>query len=122
MVFPKHRLSAIAHKDLQTKQALQTFFAEYTRRYQDNMLHMPNDENDPMLLTYIRLYFDLCSEEYHLREMGLIDDKVWTLWVQGMQDEMKRKSFKNAWINPLGQHYQDEGFISFVDNILIKGV
>lgn len=108
------------NQDLQTKQAQQTFFAEYTKRYQDIILHLPNDEKDPQWLKYVQLYFDLCSEEYHLREMGLIDDKVWTLWVEGMQDAMKHKSFEAAWKFPIAQHYSDQSFISFVHNELIK--
>lgn len=108
------------NQDLQTKQAQQTFFAEYTRRYQDIILHLPGDEKDPPLLKYMQLYFDLCSEEYHLHQMGLIEENVWKLWVEGMQDAMKRPSFQNAWKNPLGQHYSDQGFISFVNNELLK--
>lgn len=47
------------------------FFAEYTRRYQDIILHMPDNDKDPRWLKYVQLYFDLCSEEYHLHEEGV---------------------------------------------------
>lgn len=106
--------------DLQRKQAQESFFSEYTRRYQDIILHMPAEESHPEWLKYVQLYFDLCSEEFHLQEMGLIDDKVWRLWVEGMQETMKQKSLRTAWKYPLGQLYTDESFISFMDNTIIN--
>jgi len=47
-------------------------FAEYTRRYQDIFLNMSDDiydgtaKVDTRTKRYMRLYFDLCSEEYQL--------------------------------------------------------
>lgn len=102
------------------KQTQETFFAEYTKRYQDIILHMPDDEKNSQWIKYVRLYFDLCSEEYHLHEKGLINDDVWKLWVDGMRDDVKRQSFRNAWIHPLGQCYNDNGFINFMNQEIIN--
>lgn len=96
------------------------FFAEYTKRYQDIILHMPDDVNDPHWLRYVQLYFDLCSEEFYLHEEGLISNRVWQLWVKGMQDILKRESFKNAWKGNFGQYYTDRNFISFMHHNVIK--
>lgn len=106
--------------DLQKKQAQETFFSEYTRRYQEIILHMPTDNNHPEWLKYVQLYFDLCSEEFHLHQMGLIDDTVWSLWVDGMRDTMKPISYKLAWQNHLGQLYSDKNFIYFMDNTIMN--
>ena len=108
------------NSELQKKQAQETFFSEYTRRYQEIIIHMPIDNKHPEWLKYVQLYFDLCSEEFHLHEMGLIDDKVWILWVEGMQETMKQNSFRVAWKHPLGQLYTDDNFIRFMDNKVIN--
>lgn len=55
------------------------FFAEYTKRYQDLILQMPKDIDTSSIYNkdidvYMRLYFDLCSEEYYLHSEGVIDD------------------------------------------------
>ena len=57
-------------------------FAEYTRRYQDIFMNMPDDiyngmaKVDNRTQRYMRLYFDLCSEEYHLWKEKVVPDKV----------------------------------------------
>lgn len=103
-------------QEMQLKQARELFFAEYTKRYQDIILHMPIDDNDPQMLKYLRLYYDLCSEEYHLYKKGLIDEDVWKLWGEGMQEAMKRQSFRDAWTNHLSQSYSDQFFIDFMQH------
>ena len=110
------------NSDLQIKQSQETFFAEYTKRYQDIILHLPDNEKNIQWIKYVRLYFDLCSEEYHLHEIGLINEKVWQLWVDGMRDDVKRQSFRNAWIHPLGQNYNDKGFVNFMNHEIINKI
>lgn len=105
-----------------TKQHFQfQFFAEYTKRYQDLMLKMPKDlDTSPIygkdVDTYMRLYFDLCSEEYYLHSQGVIDDYVWGLWTEGIKTTMNNKKYKTAW-KTLGGYYDDKSFISFMDNL-----
>lgn len=94
------------------------FFAEYTRRYQDIILRMPEDPSDPQFLKYMQLYFDLCSEEFYLYKKGLIDKNVWDLWVDGMALTMKKRSFKTAWQSHLAQHYNDDDFLHFISELL----
>lgn len=107
-------------REMQEKQARELFFAEYTKRYQDIILHMPIDDNDRQMLKCLRLYFDLCSEEYHLYKKGLIDEDVWKLWGEGMQEAMKRQSFRDAWRNHLSQSYSDQSFIDFMQHEVMK--
>ena len=117
----KRMMTQLEHnQDLQTKQAQESFFAEYTRRYQDIILHMPDNDKDPRWLKYVQLYFDLCSEEYHLHEEGVINNRVWKLWVEGMQDTMKREVFRNAWKGELGQYYSDNKFVNFMHHDVMK--
>lgn len=90
-------------------------YAEYTRRYQDIFLKMPDDiidgtaKEDVITKKYMRLYFDLCSEEYHLWKDKAIDDDVWKLWVEGMQIECTPPLFKQSWDalkDNYGQNFQ----------------
>ena len=89
------------------------FFAEYTKRYQDLVLKMSERNYD----TYMRLYFDLCSEEYYLHSQGVIDDFVWGLWTEGIKIEMNKQEYKTAW-KALGGYYDDRSFISFMSDLI----
>lgn len=82
------------------------FFADYTKRYQEIMLHLPEDidinyngfselPND--VKRYLRAYIDLCSEEYYLHQHKKIEQKIWVNWEQGIKAAFKIKVFKDAW-------------------------
>lgn len=57
-------------------------FAEYTRRYQEIILQMPDEIYldteivNAHTLKYMSLYFNLCSEESHLWESGIIPSHI----------------------------------------------
>lgn len=51
------------------------------------MLSVMNKEE---ILRWIRAYYDLCSEEYHLNK------KIWKLWDAGMKDSLKKPAFIDA--------------------------
>ena len=98
------------------------FFAEYTKRYQDLMLSMPKDLDTSSIFnkdvdTYMRLYFDLCSEEYYLHSQGVIDDFIWGLWTEGIKTEMNKQEYKTAW-KALGGYYDNRSFISFMSDLI----
>ncbi|HLF34339.1 MAG TPA: hypothetical protein VI583_08880 [Cyclobacteriaceae bacterium] len=73
---------------LSIKQMKLDFFTEYTRRYQEIILHLLENINKPDFdfstlkeadhekfdetMRYIRVYFDLWSEEYYLHQEGKI--------------------------------------------------
>lgn len=105
-----------------TKQQFQfQFFAEYTKRYQDLMLSMPKLDTSSIgnkdFDTYMRLYFDLCSEEYYLHSQGVIDDFVWGLWTEGIKTAMNKKKYQTAWIS-LGGYYDDPSFKKYMSDII----
>ena len=80
-------------------------FSEYTRRYQEIFLNMPDDiykgtaEVDERTHRHIRLYFDLCSEEYHLRKKRTISKDIWKKWIEGMRISMRSAIYRTAWDN-----------------------
>ena len=86
------------------------FFAEYTKRYQEIILNFPENISEPTFnwnelnddvknktLRYMRAYFDLCSEEYDLRQGGYIDDWIWVHWEGGIKYAFSKKAFRDAW-------------------------
>lgn len=67
-----------------------TLRLDFSKRYQDLMAAMPQDEafNERFAL----LYFDLCSEEYRLwqQHTGMVDDQTWLLWEEGMETALNK--------------------------------
>ena len=92
-------------------------FVEYTHRYQDIILNLYS--NPEKREEYMRLYFDLCSEEFYLHKEGMIDDYIWDLWVDGMRMMMNNQQNQTAWIK-LGGYFGDNSFICFMDNVVIN--
>ena len=98
-------------------------FSEYTRRYQEILINMPQSifdgtgEMDAKAKMYMRLYFDLCSEEYHLWEKGMIPNQVWEMWKEGMQITTNRPVYKTAWEELSGEY--NNGFKSYFNNEVI---
>ncbi|MGN0047811.1 MAG: hypothetical protein ACI37U_02790 [Bacteroides sp.] len=99
-------------------------FSEYTRRYQDILMKMPESvlQGSGTLgakeLVYMRLYFDLCSEEYHLWKSGILPDKIWALWKEGMEITTNRPVYKQAWLQLSGEYNRD--FWRYFSNEIIK--
>jgi hypothetical protein len=92
------------------KQLQLNFFSEYTRRYQEITLNLPESINDDdfdygslppdvkdKIMRYMRAYFDLCSEEYFLKSKGNIDNDTWQEWETGMKFAFSKSAFQQAW-------------------------
>ena len=98
------------------------FFADYTKRYQDLILKMPANLDTTSVFNrdvdiYMRLYFDLCSEEYYLHTKGVIDSVVWGLWTEGIQMALKKKNYKTAW-ELLAENYNDTSFRHYMSELI----
>ena len=115
------------------KQLQLSFFADYTKRYQDIILNLPEsiheecfrfdslskDEREKTL-RYMRAYFDLCSEEYFLKRQKKLDDAIWNEWKTGMQFAFSKSAFRQAWkILRLDKIYYGE-FTKFVNDTILK--
>lgn len=83
-------------------------FSDYTKRYQEIILHFPEDINNPQFvlagredynttMRYMRAYFDICYEEWHLHSHSLMDDETWSVWRSGMKTAFSKPAFKQAW-------------------------
>ena len=101
-----------------------TFFADYTKRYQEIMLHLPEDLDDETVLDdentkrYLRVYFDLCSEEFFLNKKGHINKEVWEEWKEGMQASFNKKAIYKYWLMRESKNGYDK-FNEFVKKELI---
>lgn len=116
-------ITIICTQRIANKQNRLQMFAEYTRRYQEIFLNMPDDiyngaaTVDARTKKYMRLYFDLCSEEYHLWKDKAIPDNVWNLWVEGMQIACNHRIYKNSWDAIKGE-YSREFWLYFERNVI----
>ena len=109
-------------------------FADYTKRYQEITLNLPEDinnvnfeirklkEDDLTLynktMRYMRIYFDLCSEQYFLNEKDLIEDYVWEEWSKGIKLTFDLKAFIDAWEIVNSDFYDD--FAKWMRNDVFK--
>lgn len=68
----------------------------------------------------MRVYFDLCSEEYDLFWSGYISKGVWNNWQKGIEYTFSKKAFIDAWdIIKLNTIYYPE-FTKWINGILTK--
>ncbi|MEI7502576.1 MAG: hypothetical protein WCJ61_04775 [Paludibacter sp.] len=98
------------------QQLKESFFTDYTKRYQEIMLHLPEkyytneatyNELKDEAKAYLRAYFDLCSEEYFLKSTKKIDKDVWDNWKQGIVYAFKKKVVLEAWNHFNQENYKD---------------
>lgn len=126
-------ISIRAAKNL-SKQLQLNFFADYTKRYQEIILNLPENINDESFdfeklepevkdktLRYMRAYFDLSSEEYYLWKQKHIDDNVWKEWSSGIEYALTKTAFRAGWRDyiDISTIYYDD-FTKFINSILDK--
>ncbi len=103
-------------------------YADYTKRYQEIILHFPEDINSPSFsldgrsdyektMRYMRVYFDLCYEEWDLYRKGLIPNDLWSSWEAGMKTAMTKTAFKQAWDVVEATSYYGGVFESFMQQM-----
>lgn len=68
----------------------------------------------------MRVYFDLCSEEYFLHIKGHLDNEAWNEWEKGMEDAFKKRAFKEAWTIITEKSIFYHEFKQFVESKMIK--
>lgn len=103
-------------------------FLTYSERYQQVMLNLPSTVRDKTFLIaslnaaereralrWFRTYFDMCSEEHYLHSVKLIDNKVWSLWSQGISDSLQKPAFVQAWRIVSETNTYDPVFARFIE-------
>ncbi len=107
-------------------------FSEYTKRYQDIMFNLPlnyfqNDftysksDEKIKIKKYLRMYFDLSSEEYYLFKSKKIDDKVWNEWKSGILENLNNENIKKE-LNTIGirKEFYSEFIIFLKENNILS--
>lgn len=103
-------------------------YSDYTKRYQEIILNFPEDVNEQEFILvgrddykktmrYMRAYFDMCYEEWHLHTRGLMDDETWSVWRDGMKTAFSKPAFKQAWEIVCKDQKFGSKFESFVANL-----
>ncbi len=116
------------------KQLLITNICEYTKRYQEIILQLPesilykdfdidslSDKEREKILRTMWIYFDLCYEEYSLyHHLKLIDKKLWTIWESGIKTALSREAFIQSWyiISEQTSYNNDRKFVEFINKII----
>lgn len=121
----------VALRAVQTQLRI-TVFSEYTKRYSAIAEKLPFDARRPgeqrdierlqpadkeKALNAMRLYFNLCSEEFFLQQERLLDKRTWEIWQTGMRDAARLPYFASSW-EYLRQEYEFYGdFLAFMDEL-----
>lgn len=107
-------------------------FADYTKRYQEIVMKFPeninedsfsidnlSDDKKEKVMRTMRIYFDLCSEEYFLHQKKNLDLVVWKEWKKGMIFAFRKKAFRDAWkIISKDTHGFHQDFDKFVNKYI----
>ena len=104
----------VAHKSSKRQMQI-SLFAEFTRRYQEIMLHIRKKDEDEK--HYKTLYIDLCSEEFFMNNEGCLPKEVWKIWKEGMEHEVKDGYYE------LWQEHKDDynpKFQEFFNEIVVN--
>lgn len=112
----------------QTKQLTLQNYMEYTKRYQEIILHFPENINEDdfdmktlecdkkeKTMRYMRVYYDLCFEEFDLHTKQFIDDTIWGAWRSGMQFAFRKTAFQQAWKKIKEDTQYSKKFTKFVE-------
>jgi len=111
------------------KQLVLQTYSDYTKRYQEIILHFPEDINQSDfdlssrddrsdVMRYMRAYYDLCYEEHDLSKRRLIDKQIWLSWLGGMQFALSKPAFRQAWEQIKTDTQYAEDFCLLVDESL----
>lgn len=110
-----------------------SIYSDYTRRYSEIISNFPEDINEKdfkinpgtekynKVMRAMRLYFDLCYEEYSLfYNYKKIDEKLWEDWKEGIEAALSKKAFQNAWKIIHQDTVYSNSFDKFIREIIDK--
>ena len=110
-----------------------SIYSEYTRRYsdiiskfpekinEDDFLINPETEEYNEIMRAVRLYFDLCYEEYSLyHTYKKIDKQLWDDWKEGIEAALNKRAFKDAWVVIHEDTVYSKPFDKYIQNIIDK--
>lgn len=84
----------------------------------DRQLADTRNANSEAIDRIIIRYFNLLSEEHYLHEQNLIDDEVWAMWTQLIQEALRSELIRNIWINIRDTYNYYQPFVEYVNGLL----
>jgi hypothetical protein len=129
MLFLLTLITAILFYYFTRKEQWISLYYEFNKRYAEIRWKLPNDIlfddfdlsklNDENLMKIMRQYFDLCSEEFYLKnKKKWIEKELWQEWHKGIEYYMSKPAFKEAWRKVRNNEDYYTGFIKFMDGIV----
>ncbi len=111
---------------------LSTFF-DYTKRYAEIVDRLPPGVRVPSdvlklsdlppaererILSALRQYFNLCSEEHYLAGQRVLDRKTWGIWSTGIKDAFRNSVFRDGWVLVRVEYEMYPEFCIFMDQLV----
>jgi len=81
------------------------------------MASLPVHERE-RILSVMRRYLNLCSEEYYLHKKGKIDNQTWDIWKTGIRDTIRLPCFDNVWGTMRCEYNYFAEFCRFMDDLV----
>ncbi|MCD6282436.1 hypothetical protein J7J84_02365 [bacterium] len=70
------------------------------------------------LLRITDMYFNLCSEEYHLAGKGELEEEAWRIWKAGIKQNMDYMTLRSAWQKRREQYKYYGDFKNWMDDLI----
>ena len=108
-----------------------SFYEQYTDRYVHIMEELPEEfflckkltdsKQKSKINHYIRIYIDLCSEQYFLRKKKYVRRTVWKEWNEGISVMFKNQFVRDFWMQN-EEYYKNEygKFFEYINNDILK--
>jgi hypothetical protein len=113
---------------ISNEQALVGYLSEYTKRYQEIVINLPEEINEPTFdmanhpdrkatMRFMRAYIDLCYEEWFLHNGNYLGEELWGIWSDGIATAMSKTAFRDAWDVIKADSKYDHAFTSFLSQL-----
>ena len=119
--------TAAALRGVREQLRLQVFL-EFTRRYNELVLDLPEGARDPRvdpdtvsridpaaLRRFARGYFNLCSEEHFLQRQKKIEPTIWSIWCSGIDNVLRLSWLRSLWGELRVEYEPYREFADFMD-------
>ncbi len=82
-----------------------------------------SDKDLPQESTELKIavlkYINLCSEEYYLRETGLLSKKVWNMWKDELERTLQSNLVKREWLKVKIEFESYPKFQNYVERVIL---
>ena len=69
---------------------------------------------------FLRRYLALVHQEFALKNLGMINDDIWHIWLTYLKTQVKSHHFQDAWNTRRRHHNADPNFLQFIDDLITQ--